>query len=390
MTGFKRRSVLKLLPATLLSTTALAAFAAGDEPIHFGSLLSVTGPAAFLGEDMKAGLELGIEEINANGGIGGRPVEWTFYDVESQTQKAITATRRLINQDRVDAVISGGNMSGIALAIAPLVESAGVPFVSSEGAMAIVNPVDEREWVFKATVDDSDVLERIADYLDKKGITKVALLADTSGFGQGAVTQMEIVGPRRGLDVVYESFGPADTDLIPQLTRIRESGAEAIICWTVTPAGVVFMKQADQLGLGDLTLIHSYGFVSERYMELAGESASNILLASLKLPVGDQLPDEDPLKENILRLFEAYQAKFGRAPSLYAAESYDALMLAVAALEKVGNDPKRIPEGLEQITDFAGISGVFSFSPDRHSGLSKQDIVLTNWADGRFNLVDYE
>ncbi len=385
-----RRHFLQIMSAALLTATTLRSTRAADGPLRIGSLLSVTGRAAFLGEDMKAGLELGVEEINAAGGIGGRPIEWTFYDVESQTQKAISATRRLINQDGVEIIVSGGNMSGIALAIAPLVEAAGVPFISSEGAMSIVTPVEEKKWVFKSTVDDSDVLERLADYFDKKGIKKVALLADTSGFGQGSVTQMKIVAPKRGLDVVYESFGPGDTDMIPQLTRIRESGAEAIVCWTVTPAGVVFLKQAAQLGLSDsMTLIHSYGFVSSHYMDLAGDAAKPLLLASLKLPVGDQLPDSDPLKANILKLFKDYSAKFDRAPSLYAAESYDALMLAKEALLKVDIDPKRLPEGLEQVTDYAGISGVFNFSPERHSGLSKSDIVLTNWADGRFNLVDY-
>jgi len=384
-----RRHFLQLATTALLTATALRPSRAADGPLHIGSLLSVTGPAAFLGEDMKAGLELGVEEINAAGGIGGREIKWTFYDVESQTQKAISATRRLINQDGVDVIVSGGNMSGIALAIAPLVEAAGVPFISSEGAMSIVTPVEEKKWVFKATVDDSDVLERIIDYFDKKGIKKVALLADTSGFGQGAAGQMKIVGPKRGLDVIYESFGPADTDMAPQLTRIREAGAQAIICWTVTPAGVVFLKQAAQLGLDDLTLIHSYGFVSSHYMELAGDAAKPLLLASLKLPVGDQLPDTDPLKANILKLFKDYSAKFGRAPSLYAAESYDALMLAREALLKVDLDPKKLPQGLETVKNYAGISGVFSFSPERHSGLSKSDIVLTNWENGRFNLVDY-
>jgi branched-chain amino acid transport system substrate-binding protein len=273
--------------------------------------------------------------------------------------------------------------------MAPLAEAAKVPFVSSEGALAIVTPVAERHWVFKSTVDDADVLERIADYFDKKKIKKVALLSDTSGFGQGAVAQMQIVGPKRGLEVVYESFGPADTDMMPQLTRIRDSGADAVVCWTVTPAGVTFLKQAQQLGLDKRTLIHSYGFVSADYMKLAGDAAKPLLLASLKLPVGDQLPDSDPLKAGILKLFRNYQARFGRPPSLYAAESYDAALLAQQALLKVGGDPAKIPEGLESIRNFAGLSGVFNFSPDRHSGLSKHDIVLVNWHDNRFNLVDY-
>jgi branched-chain amino acid transport system substrate-binding protein len=389
MVQFGRRSFLQLMPGAALTLTGLRAVRAADEPLRVGSILSVTGPAAFLGEDMKAGLQLAVEEINAAGGINGRKIVWTFYDAESQTQKAISATRRLISQDKVEMILSGGNMSGIALAMAPLVEAAKVPFISSEGALAIVTPVAERRWVFKSTVDDGDVLDRIADYLDKKQIKKVALLADTSGFGQGAVTQMKLVAPKRGLDVVYESFGPADTDMMPQLTRIRDSGAGAIVCWTVTPAGVVFLKQAQQLGLDGRTLIHSYGFVSADYMKLAGDAAKPLLLASLKLPVGDQLPDSDPLKAGILKLFRSYEAKFGRPPSLYAAESYDAALLAHQALLKVGGDPAKLPEGIEGIKNFAGISGVFNFSPERHSGLSKQDIVLVNWRDGRFNLVDY-
>ena len=103
-------------------------------------------------------------------GINGRKIAWTFYDAESQTQKAITETRRLISQDQVQLIVSGGNMSGIALAMAPMMEAAKIPFISSEGALAIVTPVAERHWVFKSTVDDEDVLERIADYLDKKKI----------------------------------------------------------------------------------------------------------------------------------------------------------------------------------------------------------------------------
>ena len=385
-----RRNFLQLIGGTALAATGARTGWAADEPLRIGSILSVTGPAAFLGEDMKAGLQLAVDEINAAGGINGRKIAWTFYDAESQTQKAISETRRLISQDKVELIVSGGNMSGIALAMAPMAESASIPFISSEGALAIVTPVAERKWVFKSTVDDEDVLERIADYLTKKNIKKVALIADTSGFGQGAVTQLKKVGPRRNLDVIYESFDPADTDMMPQLTRIRDSGAEAIVCWTVTPAGVVFLKQAQQLGLDKRTLIHSYGFVSSRYMELAGDAAKPVLLASLKFPVGDQLPDSDPLKAGILRLFKAYQARFNRAASLYAAESYDAAMLTKEALTKVGGDVTKLPQGMEQIKNYAGMSGMFSFSADRHSGLSKKDIVLINWRDGRFNLADYE
>lgn len=114
------------------------------------------------------------------------------------------------------------------------------------------------------------------------------------------------------------------------------------------------------------------------------------MLASLKFPVADQLPDKDPLKTSILRLFAAYKHKFNRAPSLYAAKSYDAAMLAKQALEKVAGDVSKLPEGMESIKNYVGASGVFNFSPERHSGLSKKDIVLINWNNDRFNLADYE
>jgi len=360
------------------------------EPFKIGTVLSVTGPAAFLGQDMKDGIEIAVDEINAAGGINGRKIEWVFYDAESQTQKALSATRRLLNQDKVDIIVGGGSMSGIALAMAPMAEQAQVPFMSTEGAMAIVQPTADRQWVFKATVNDDQVINRVLDYLDKKGIKKVALLADTSGFGISAVDQMKKIAPGRGFDVVYESFGPGDTDMTPQLTNIKESGAEAIICWTVTPAGVVFLKQAHQLGLGDKTLIHSYGFVSQRYMDLAGDATKNLLLVSVKFPVGDQLPDGDPLKQAIVELIDKYKARYGHDPNLYAAETYDALYLAKLALEKGGDDKEKVREALEQIKGYRGVSGVFNFSAENHSGLSKDDIVMIDWGNGRFNLADYK
>jgi len=384
-----RRHFSRLSLASVLAGMTAPALAAEPATIKVGSILSVTGPAAFLGEDMKAGLQLAVEQANADGGIGGAKVAWTFYDAESQTQKALTQTRRLISQDGVDVIVSGGNMSGIALAMAPMAEAARIPFISSEGALAIVTPTPDRRWTFKSTVDDGDVLDRIADYLAKKKVGKIALLADTSGFGQGAAEQMRRLASRRALDVTYESFGPSDTDMVPQLTRIRDSGAGAVICWTVTPAGIVFLKQAQQLGLGDRVLVHSYGFVSADYMRLAGEAAAPLVLASLKLPIGDQLPDSDPLKPGILALYRSYQARFGKPPSLYAAEAYDAAQIAFRAMRSAGTDRGKLRDAIEATQGYAGISGVFTFSGQRHAGLGKNDIVMVNWRDNRFNLIDY-
>ncbi len=382
----------RAVAVAVLAGFGVAAHAqSSPQPWKVGSILSVTGPAAFLGEDMKAGAELAIDEINAKGGIDGRKIDWIFYDAESQTQKALSSTRRLLSQDKVDIIVGGGNMSGIAIAMQQLTEKAGVPFVASEGAMAIVQPVAERAYTFKSTVNDDQVMERLADYFDKKGIRKVALLADSSGFGQSATEQLKRIAPKHGIDVVYESFNPADTDLMPQLTKLKGAGAQAIVCWTVTPAGVVFMKQAKALDLGRTTLIQSYGFVDERYMKLAGDAADGVLLVSLKFPVGEDLPDSDPVKPTILAMQKSFEAKYKRRPNMFAAETYDAMYLAKAGLEHAKDGKAAsIKQGVEGIRQVKLTSGVYSFAPDQHSGLTKSDMVLVKYEGGRFRLVDYQ
>jgi len=385
----QRRRLLAASAAAALSALLPGAAIGQGEPFRIGTILSVTGPGAFLGDHMKRGMEIAIEEINARGGISGRKIEWVFYDAETQASKAVTSVRRLIEQDKVDMIVGGGNASGLALAMVPIVEKAGMPFISTEGAMSIVNPVADRKWTFKSTIDDDQILERAADSFAKRGITSVALLYDSSGFGQSAKEQMEKVGPRRNLKVTYESFNPTDTDLTAQLTRIRASDAKAVICWTITPTGVVFLKQARQLGLGDRVLMHSYGFVDDRYMKQAEGAANGIDLMSVKFPVGGDLPAADPVKQRIAELTTRYQKRYSQAPNQFVAQTYDAIYLAAEALKAAGKDKDKIRSALEGIRNYPGVGGNFNFSASKHSGLSKDDGVVINWTASGWRLATY-
>jgi branched-chain amino acid transport system substrate-binding protein len=382
-----RRRVLQIVPA--LALPAIRGARADDAPFRIGTLLSTTGPAAFLGQDMHDGALLAVEQINAGGGINGRKIDWLFRDAQSDTQRALNDTRRLLGSDQVDMIVGGGSMSGIALAMAPMCEQAGVPFIATEGAAGIVAPVADHKRTFKSTVDDDLAMQRLADFWAKKNATRIALLADTSGFGQSATEQLKAIAPTRGLQVQYESFAPGDTDMTAQLGRARDAKAQVILCWTVTPAGVVFLKQAQVLGIDpDVLLMHGYGFVANKYMELAGSSADRLLLLSQKFVVGPDLPDSDIAKKPILALETDYRARFNRAPNQFVAQTYDAIGLARVALAKGGKDRAKVRDALENITDYACASGVFTFSPQRHSGLGKQNLVIVRWGDGRFHLVD--
>lgn len=386
------KKIKQKIASTLGATVAFGVLAfqpvVEAKPVHIGSILSLTGPAAFLGEDIKAGMELAVEEINASGGILGEPVQWTFYDSESQTSKAINATKRLLSQDKVDVIVGGGNMSGIAIAMAPLVERSGKTFMSTEGSTDIVFPIEERRNVFKSTVNDDQVLNRLFDYFEKNGIKKFALLADNSGFGQSAVEQTKLLSQNRNFEIIYESFSPGDTDLTPQLSKIKSAGVDAVLAWTVTPTGVVFIKQADQLGFDNIMLAHGYGFVDQRYMNLAGESVKDLVLVSVKFPVADEIPDTDPIKDQVQELKNRFEAKYGRQPNQYVAQAYDGIMLVKTAIENAGNT-ENISAELEKLNNYEGVGGIFNYSSDRHYGLAKNDVVVLKYKDGSFVLEDY-
>ena len=379
--------VVGALAATL--GPRLQAKAATREAIKIGSIFSYTGPAAFLGDRMKRSVELFVEEANKAGGIKGAPIQSIIYDAASESSKAVLAVKRLIEQDKVDVIVGDGNRSDIGLAIVPTVQRAKVPLMSVSGATALVEPVAERRYVFKSTVNDVEVVARLLDFFKKKGVTNVAMLNDTGAFGVSARDVLKAQAPAAGINVAaWEEFAGGDTDLTAQLTRIRGTSAQAVICWTVTPAGVVFLKNARQLGMKQM-LVHGFGYVAPRYMELAGDAAEGLLLASLKFPVAEELPESDPIKKTILDYKARYRAKFGEDTDVYGGQAWDGMgMMAAALARAAGTEADKVVPSLEETRNYRGVGGIFNFSAQRHSGLAKSDVVMIEWRQKRFRLVD--
>jgi branched-chain amino acid transport system substrate-binding protein len=125
-------------------------------------------------------------------------------------------------------------------------------------------------------------------------------------------------------------------------------------------------------------------------MELAGDAARGLLLVSQKFIVGHDLPETDPARQKILDVTKNFVLRYKRQPNVFAGQTYDAIYLAKAAIEKGGTDKAKVRDGMRQIRNFQGVGGVFNFSPERHSGLSKNDLVLVKWEGGRFRLADYK
>ena len=383
----RRTWITALALGVSLTVLAGGALAQDKRPYKIGSVFSLTGPGALLGARMKTTVEMMVEAVNKKGGINGHPVELVIYDAASDVTKAVAATNRLITQDKVDIITGAGNMSGLSLAMKPIAMRYAVPMISNAGASGIVEPIDKSAWVFKSHLTDREVIGRAIDYWKSKGITRVAMLSDTSGFGTSARDELKLQAPGAGINVVaWEEFGMAANDLVPQLTRIRAANPEVILSWTVAPSGVVFMKNARQLGMKQI-LMHGFGYVVPKYMEMAGDAAEGAVLVSLRFPVGTQLADSDPTKKVILNYIAEHKAKYGSEPDVYGAEAYDGMTMALKALEAAnGFDKEKIRSALERL-EFIGTNGLYKFSPQKHYGLTKEDAVVMEWRNGNWKLL---
>ncbi|MGE5738468.1 MAG: ABC transporter substrate-binding protein, partial [Betaproteobacteria bacterium] len=219
------RRILRVVGVGLLLATATAV---AQEPIRIGTFLSVTGPAAFLGDPEQKTLEMYVERINAAGGIGGRKLQLTVYDDAGDAEKARTFAKRLIEQDKVDVIV-GGSTTGTTMAAVPLVEQAQTPFISLAGAVVIVEPA--KKWVFKTPHTDRMACEKVFTDMQARKLTKLALISGTGGFDKSMRGECLKVAPKYGVEVVAdESYGAADTDMTAQLTKIRGTpGVQAVL-----------------------------------------------------------------------------------------------------------------------------------------------------------------
>lgn len=366
---------------------ALGAFSVqAAEPIKIGSVLSVTGPAAFLGDPELKTLQLYVDNINKSGGVIGRPLQLIHYDDGSDANKANGFAKRLIDDDKVDAIV-GGTTTGATMSMVPLVEKAGVPFVSLAGAVVIIEPV--KKFVFKTPHTDRMAAEKVFEDMKKRGITKVALLSETSGFGQSGKKETEAVAGKYGIVLVAnETYGPKDTDMSPQLTKIKNTeGVQALFVFGLGQGPAIVTKNYKQLGM-KLPLYQSHGVASDEYLKLAGPAADGVRLPSPAQLIPEKLPAKDPQKPVVTSYEKTYKAAYKSDVSTFGGYAYDGLMLIVDAIKRAGStDKAKVRDALESTKGFVATSGIFNMSPTDHMGLDLSSFRMLEIKKGDWVIV---
>jgi branched-chain amino acid transport system substrate-binding protein len=339
-----------------------------DEPLRVGAFLSVTGPAAFLGDPEQKTLEMLVERINATGGGARRQLQLFVYDDAGDAEKARTFTKRLLEQDKVDFLV-GGSTTGATMAAIPLAEQSGTPFISLAGAVGIVEPV--RKWVFKTPHTDRMACERIFTDMRERKLTKLALISGTGGFDKSMRAEcLKVVG-KYGIEIVAdESYGAADTDMTAQLTKIKATpGVQAVLNAGFGQGPAIVTRNYRQLGLTP-ALYQSHGVASKEFVRLSGDAAEGVRLPAPALLVAELLADNDPQKPVVVAYKRDYEARYKSEVSAFGGYAYDGLMLAVDALRRAGSaDRARLRDALEGTRGYVGTSGVVNMSSADHMGL---------------------
>ncbi len=374
-------SLKQIALGTALAVSALSALAA--DTIKIGSVLSVTGPAAFLGDPELKTLQLYVEELNKKGGVLGRQLELVHYDDGSDANKANSFTKRLIEDDKIDILI-GGTTTGATMSMVPLVTKAEIPFISLAGAVVVIEPV--KKWVFKTPHTDRMAAEKVFEDMKKRGISKVALLSETSGFGQSGKKETEAVAAKYGISLVAnETYGPKDTDTSPQLTKIKNTdGVQAVFVFGLGQGPAIVTKNYRQLGI-TLPLYQSHGVASDEFLKLAGSAAEGVRLPSPAQLIPEQLPANDPQKAMVTAYDNAYKMKYKSEASTFGGYAYDALLLSVDAFKRAGStDKAKVRDAIESTKGFVATSGTFNMSPDDHMGLNLSafrmlEVKNSNW-----------
>jgi branched-chain amino acid transport system substrate-binding protein len=373
-----------------LTAVCLIGFAAIGEvraDVKIGAILSVTGPASFLGDPERKTLDIYVAEINATGGVNGQKLQLVSYDDAGDASAARTFATRAIEDDKIVAMI-GGTTTGTTLAMIPLFEEAEIPFISLGGAVQIVEPV--RKWVFKTPHTDRMACEKIFADAKSRNLTSVALIWGTSAFGKSMREQCVAVAPRAGISIAHEeSYGPRDSDMTPQLTNIKgKSGVQAVINADFGQGPAIVTRNYRQLGM-QLPFYQSHGVASKQFIELAGPAANGVRLPAAALLVADKLPDGDAQKPVVLAYTRMYEQKTREPVSTFGGHAYDGLMILVEAARRAGSfDRAKLRDEIERTRNFVGTGGVVNMSPADHLGLDLTAFRMLQIKDGDWALIN--
>jgi branched-chain amino acid transport system substrate-binding protein len=357
--SFSRRGMLAAA-AGLLSVAALGAWTAAPlaDPIKIGHYGSMTGAEATFGQSTDRGIRMAIEEINAAGGVNGRPLELITYDTKGDSGEAGKAVTRLVSSDKVAAVI-GEVASSLSLAGGAVCQQFGVPMISPSSTNPRVTV--GRDFVFRVCFTDDFQAFGLAKFAKENlKATKVAILYDQKqAYSKGLRDEFAKAFKKMGGEIVSDqAYSGGDQDFSAQLSNIRATQAEVLLAPGYYTDGAAIAIQARKLGI-KMPLLGGDGWDSEQLGKIAGDAIVGSYYSN------HSAPDQPEMKDFLAK----YSKKFdGQIPDALAGLGYDAAMLLVDAMKRgkslAGKD---LRDAIAATKDFPGVTGNITIDKNRNA-----------------------
>lgn len=353
---------------------------AGGE-FNVGLAISLSGGTAKFGEAVKRGAELAIEEFNATGGANNHKAKLIVYDDEAKPEKSVEIVQRLIQQDKVVAFLGPAN-SGNAKAHVKFAQESGVAEVIPVATATAITATYEKEdknYIFRVSPYDRGQVETMLKWLvEEKKFSKIGLLHDTTGYGQGGKADVEsFMKEKYNLaPAVIESFQVGDTNMESQLTKMRANQVEAVIFYGLAPEAAQYLKSREKLNYNPIT-VASWAMGDPTVKELVGDLVNKEVYMVQSFTV-DQSEEAKKFHEKIV-------AKYGEDIfPIASAQGYDCARLILEAVKKAGTDSKAIRDAIENMEGFNGVTAIGDkpFSKEKHDGLTSDNMFLATYKDG--------
>ena len=362
-----RVGVCSALLLALFAVPAGAAAKPAGPPIAIGAILSITGPYAPLGEPERNAITIAVADVNASGGIGGRPLTVQILDDESKADTAQQLATQLVGQ-HVAAII-GGSISPTSEAIARVANDAKVLHVFLTPTQSVWNTKNGiRRYTFEATPHNELEVTKLFTFM--KGTLKtekLAVLHDDQLYGtQGSQVSAAEAKAQNIAIVDDEPYAVAATDVTPQLQKARASGADTILIFTAAPSAGILVRQVRQFGI-KAHLIGTTGIVSDNFLTVTGKDGDGVY-ADMDL---DRTFPSDAQK----KLLTAYRSAYKAGANNFASFAWDAVHLVAYALRTTkSTDADKLSAALETMKPYVGTTGTYKMTPADHNGFNASDI----------------
>lgn len=378
------RNLAIVIALCILVSLVAAAGASAAKEIKIGGLFALSGKAQHIGQPTLNVAKMVIDDINKKGGINGAKLKLVVADTRSEPGQAVVALKKLISKDKV-AAVCGPTTTGEIMACIQTIEESKIPVVACVGGAAPVTPI--RPYVFKSPQKSSSAVASIYKYLRARGIKKIAVLSANDKFGEEGEVLLKQLAPSYGMQIAaHEQFSPEDADMSVQIGKIAAAKPQAMVVWTIGPAGGIIAKNAKQLKV-PFMVMQCHGQPDPIYLKLGGAAAEGTYMPSTRLMVADQLPASDRQKKVCQAFVKEYKKRGYGEVSTHSGYAWDAIQLIANAMRKAGTDPAKLRAAIENTRNYVGVSGIYNMSAKDHTGLDSTSLVMVTVKNGKWTLV---